>query len=250
MNPILLLLAAGGYLLVLFALAWWGDRQAEQGRYRQRPLTLAMALAVYATSWTYFGAVGQAAESTWAWLPIYLGPVLVFVFGQPLLRRIVIMAKGHNITSLADFVAVRYGGDARIGAVITLIAVLSILPYMALQLKAVVSSFQVLAPQSTGIDVALLTAAGLGFFAVLFGTRHVAANERQNGLVLAVAFESTIKLSAFLLVAFSILSMSVPVSQVPLPPPSAEGFSGVSFVVNTLLAGFAIICLPRQFHLM
>lgn len=250
MNPILLLLAAGGYLLVLFALAWWGDRQAEQGRYRQRPLTLAMALAVYATSWTYFGAVGQAAESTWAWLPIYLGPILVFVFGQPLLRRIVIMAKGHNITSLADFVAVRYGGDARIGAVITLIAVLSILPYMALQLKAVVSSFQVLSPQSTGIDVALLTAAGLGFFAVLFGTRHVAANERQNGLVLAVAFESTIKLSAFLLVAFSILSMSVPVSQVPLPPPSAEGFSGVSFVVNTLLAGFAIICLPRQFHLM
>jgi len=250
MNPILLLLAAGTYLMVLFALAWWGDRQAEQGRYRQRPWTLAMALAVYATSWTYFGAVGQAAVSPWAWFPIYLGPILVFVFGQPLLQRIVAMAKGHNITSLADFVAVRYGGDARIGALITLIAVLSILPYMALQLKAVVSSFQVLSPQSTGIDVALLTAAGLGFFAVLFGTRHVAANERQNGLVLAVAFESMIKLSAFLLVAFSIFGMTGPQPETPLAPVAQAPFSGVSFVVNTLLAGFAIICLPRQFHLM
>ncbi len=249
MSPVLLLLAAGAYLMVLFAVAWWGDRRAEQGRYRQRPLTLAMAMAVYATSWTYFGAVGQAAESTWGWLPIYLGPVLVFVFGQPVLRRIVVMAKEHNITSLADFVAVRYGGDARIGAVITLIAVLAILPYMALQLKAVVSSFQVLAPQSTQIDVALLTAAGLGFFAVLFGTRHVAANERQNGLVLAVAFESVIKLSAFVIVAVSAIGLSLPPVELAAAPVEKTSFSGISFVINTLLAGCAIICLPRQFHL-
>lgn len=251
MSAFVLLVSAGCYLLLLFAVAWRADRAAERGRYRQRPLIFALALAVYATSWTYFGAIGQAANSTWAWVPIYLGPVLVFLFGRPLLRRIVVMSKEYNITSLADFIAVRYGGDSRIGAVITLIAVLSVLPYMALQLKSVVNSFRVLAPDTQDIDVALLTAGGLGFFAILFGTRHVAANERQSGLVFAVAFESAIKLSAFLIVAVSVLYFVGPFPELTQPTPTQfRSGDGISFVINTVLAAIAVVCLPRQFHLL
>lgn len=251
MSAITLLVSAGLYLLLLFIVAWRADRAAERGQYRQRPLVFALALAVYATSWTYFGAIGQAANSTWAWVPIYLGPILVFIFGQPILRRIIAMSKGHNITSLADFVAVRYGGDSRIGAVITLIAVLSVLPYMALQLKSVVNSFRVLAPDAQDIDIALLTAGGLGLFAILFGTRHVAANERQSGLVFAVAFESAIKLSAFMMVAISVLFFIGPFpggDQAPVPAFTTG--DGMSFVINTILAAIAVVCLPRQFHLL
>lgn len=248
------LLLAGAYLSCLFAVAWWGDRRGGRKPRRLQAGIWTLALAVYATSWTYYGAVGGATQDPYSWFAIYLGPVLMFTIGLPVLKRVIQAAKDNHVTSMADFIASRYGGDTQIGSVVTLVAVLAVLPYIAVQLKSVVTSLETLAPslQHTGADVALLTAAALGFFAVLFGTRHVAASEKQYGLVLAVAFESVVKLAAFLLVGAVLLwqysgsTLDLVVHNLEAAPP----IDGIRFVVLTVLAAMAVLCLPRQFHLL
>ena len=111
MSPGLLFLTASAYLLLLFGIAHAGDRQAARKHYARKPWAWSLALAVYCTSWTYYGAVGRAAESNWSYLPIYLGPMLVFIFGHRLLERMIELAKRNSLTSLPDFVAARYGKD-------------------------------------------------------------------------------------------------------------------------------------------
>ena len=139
-----LLLLSLGYVTVLFAIAYWGDE--EQHR-RFKPLTrsliYSLTLAVYCTSWTFYGAVGSAAQSGWGYLPIYLGPMLVFLFGWPMIRRIVVIAKRQNLTSIADFIAARYGKAQSLAVLVTLIATIGTVPYIALQLKAIVGGFAV-----------------------------------------------------------------------------------------------------------
>lgn len=250
MSPAVLILIASAYLLLLFGVAWWGDARAARGRSGRRPWAWSLALAVYCTSWTYYGAVGRAAESGWAYLPIYLGPILVFVFGHRLITRMISLAKRNSLTSLADFIAARYGRDQRIAVVITLISVLAVLPYMALQLKAIAVSFQVLAPATVqdGLDVALFSALALGLFAILFGTRHISSTESHHGMVLAVAFESLVKLAAFFAVVvlvFVASSVAARAEAWALPPVVVD----TSFMVQTVLAGLAVLCLPRQFHI-
>lgn len=252
MSPAMLFLIASAYLLLLFGVAYFGDRQAARRRYERKPWAWSLALAVYCTSWTYYGAVGRAAESSWSYLPIYLGPVLVFVFGHRLLARMIELAKNNSLTSLPDFVAARYGKKQQIAVVCTVLSVVAVLPYIALQLKGIAVSFAVVTPFATAVapDVALLTAIGLGVFAVLFGTRHISSNESHHGLLLAVAFESVVKIAAFLGVAFVVLVLA--------DPPAEQGaaavavteapVSGLSFIVQTVLAALAILCLPRQFH--
>jgi Na+/proline symporter len=133
------------YVGFLFAIAYWGDKRARRrGAARAKPIVYALSLAVYCTSWTFYGSVGLASKAGYGFLPIYLGPILVFALGWPLLRRIVRISKAQNITSIADFVAARYGKSQILAATVTVIAVLGTLPYIALQLKAVSTSFQVL----------------------------------------------------------------------------------------------------------
>src|SRR5256714_3171712 len=195
-----------GYVALLFAIAYLGDRRARlSGAPARKPWVYSLALGVYCTSWTFYGAVGRAAHSGWDFFPIYLGPILVFVFGAPLLARIVRISKRHNITSIADFVGARYGRHQPIAMLITGIAVIGVLPYIALQLKAVAFGFEVLsvpAPSggSTFFDNAMLIAAMLAAFAILFGTREVLSTENHHGMVLAIAFESIVKLLAFMAV--------------------------------------------------
>ena len=129
------------YVGVLFAVAYWGDKQARRRTAsRSRPTIYALSLAVYCTSWTFFGSVGLAASTGYDFIPVYLGPILLFVFGWPLLLRIVRLAKSQNITSVADFLAARYGKSQAVAAIVTIIAVAGTLPYIALQLKAVALS--------------------------------------------------------------------------------------------------------------
>lgn len=252
MNPVLLFLIASGYLLLLFGIAYAGDRQAATRRFVRKPVSWSLALAVYCTSWTYYGAVGRAAESSWSYLPIYLGPMLVFVFGHRLLARMIELAKSNSLTSLPDFVAARFGKKQHIAVVCTTLSVIAVLPYIALQLKGIAVSFAVVAPFATAHapDVALLTALGLGLFAVLFGTRHISSSESHHGLLVAVAFESVVKLGAFLLVAYVVLrwapEASVPIAEAAPMPPQQGAL--LEFLVQTLLAALAILCLPRQFH--
>ena len=200
------------YLGVLFAIAWFGDRRAARGRsVISNGYIYALSIAVYATSWTYYGSVGSAAEGGIAWLPIYLGPMVVVILWWVVLRKIIRICKRDRITSLADFVSSRYGKSQLLGGLVTVIAVLGLVPYIALQLKAISTTFTILRHdarppppptaavpllQDTGLYAALLLAA----FTIVFGTRHLDATERHEGMVAAIAFESLVKLVAFLVV--------------------------------------------------
>jgi Na+/proline symporter/signal transduction histidine kinase len=250
-----------GYVALLFAIAYFGDRKARlSGAPTRKPWVYSLALGVYCTSWTFYGAVGRAATSGWDFLPIYLGPVLVFVFWTPLLERIVRISKRHNITSIADFVGARYGRHQPIAMLITGIAVIGVLPYIALQLKAVQFGFEVLSvqgPDAPFFDNAMLIAAMLAAFAILFGTREVLSSENHHGMVLAIAFESIVKLVAFLAVgAFAVYVLQDgffdAYSRAMSLPQVVDRFSDpqwrFGFVAQTILAGAAIFCLPRQFH--
>ena len=251
------------YVGILFAIAYYGDRRAKlMGAPLRKPWVYSLALAVYCTSWTFYGAVGHAATSGWDFLPIYLGPILVFVFGAPLLRRLVRISKRHNITSIADFVGARYGRHQPIATLITAVAVIGVLPYIALQLKAVEFGFAVLSvsvsPAAAGhFDNAMLVAAMLAAFAILFGTREVLSTENHHGMMLAVAFESVIKLLAFVAVGLYAVymlrdgfvdaySQAMQLPQVRDTMADPQWRAG--FVAQTLLAGVAIFCLPRQFQ--
>ena len=203
------------YVTLLFAIASLGDRRpAARGPARPRPYIYALSLAIYCTSWTFFGSVGLATERGLEFLAIYIGPVLVFVFGFPLLSRIIRLAKAEKITSIADFLGARYGKSFAVASIATLIATVGAIPYIALQLKAISGSVSLMVEHYNGAppsfdpfvsDISLIVAMLLALFAVLFGTRHADATEHQDGLVLAVAVESVVKLAAFLAVGLFVI---------------------------------------------
>lgn len=253
-----------GYVSLLFALAWFADRR---GRARKagdsRPFIYALSLAVYCTSWTFFGSVGLAASTGYDFIAVYLGPILLFAFGWRFILRIVRLAKSQNITSVADFLASRYGKSQAVAAIVTVIAVAGSLPYIALQLKAVALSVDVLLGARRLVqldlptDTALIIAGAMAIFAVLFGTRHIDATEHQEGLIAAVAAESIVKLFAFLAVGFFVLysvfgGIGGFLHQARTSPEVqaifAQGFNGGTWITVTFLSLVCIVLLPRQFH--
>src|SRR5262245_7986297 len=199
-----------GYIGLLFVIASYGDRTRRIARDpRSRLLIYPLSLAIYCTSWTFFGSVGLASRTGYDFLTIYVGPMLMIGLATPLIIRTVRLAKAQNITSIADFIAARYGKHQAVAATVALIAIVGTIPYIALQLKAVSSSLgTILTHLDMGAghaqpvlgDLALFVALAMATFAVLFGTRHIDATEHQDGLVLAIATESLIKLVAFLVV--------------------------------------------------
>jgi Na+/proline symporter/signal transduction histidine kinase len=250
----LLLLVALLYVGLLFGIAYLGDRRPLYPRQpRLRPLVYSLALAVYCSSWTFYGAVGTAARSGLAYLPIYLGPLLLFVLGFGLLERLVLVARERNITSIADFIAARFGKSHGLAALVAIIAVVAIIPYIALQFKAVAMSVNVLGDGSSWRfgDTALWCAVLLAIFAILFGTRTIDATEHHHGMMLAVAVESLVKLVAFVGIAVYaylhgpglVETLRAPLAQID------EGSMPPGFVAQTLLAFCAMFCLPRQFQI-
>lgn len=252
-GPVLLLVALA-YLGILFAIAWFGDRRMRPLPAGLRVAVYSLALGVYCTSWTFYGAVGNAASAGWAFLPIYLGPILLFVFGHGLLRRLLTVAKARNVTSIADLLASRFGRSQSLAGLVTIVALTAAIPYLALQFKAVALSVEVLTGNVAGeggawyTDAAFFTAAVLAVFSILFGTRVVDATEHHRGLVLAIAVESVVKLVAFLAVGmFSLGLLGETVALRPVPIAAAQ-FATADFFVSTLLSLCAIFCLPRQFQ--
>jgi Na+/proline symporter len=253
----LLLLVSLLYVGLLFVVAFAGDRRPLYPRQpRLRPIVYSLALAVYCSSWTFYGAVGTAARDGLAYLPIYLGPILLFVFGIGLLRRLLLVVRQRNITSIADFIGARFGKSHGLAALVAVIAVIAVVPYIALQFTAVAMSFGVLggtghgAVTAGGIDSALWCAMLLAVFAILFGTRSIDATEHHHGMVLAVALESLIKLLVFVVLAGYALWRGpglVSTAQLPL----AQLSHGLSpgFLAQTMLAFCAMFCLPRQFQI-
>ena len=201
----LIALLSAAYLGVLFAVARFGDARADAGKSIISANVYAMSLAVYCTSWTFYGSVGRATSGGLSFLTIYLGPTLMLLFVGVIVKMIRI-SKAQRITSIADFIASRYGKSQLLAGMVTVIAVIGVVPYIALQLKAMAASVDVLLNHSgskgewLGLDSTFLIAVILALFSILFGTRHLDATERHEGMVAAVAFESVVKLIAFMAV--------------------------------------------------
>ena len=274
LHGTVIFLVAFAYLGLLFAIAYYADQRADAGRtIIASPYVYSLSLAVYATAWTFYGSVGRAASDGIGFLPIYIGPTLMIALWWVVLRKMLRISKQNRITSLADFIASRYGKSALLGGLVTVIAVIGILPYISLQLKAVSNSFtilvqypQIIMPdqvsatpirQDTALWVALLLAA----FTIAFGTRHLDAAEHHPGLVAAIAFESLVKLLAFVAVGVFVTfgmydgfgdvfarAAAAPKLRAMMTP--LEGVAGgyASWVWLTILSMMAIMFLPRQFQ--
>ena len=253
----LLLLVSLLYVGLLFLVAYAGDRRPLYPRQpKLRPIIYSLALAVYCSSWTFYGAVGTAAREGLAYLPIYLGPILLFVFGFGLMRRLVRVVGQRKITSIADFIGARFGKSHGLAALVAIIAVIAVVPYIALQFKAVSMSFGVLsgagpgAGAIDGIDSALWSAVLLAVFAILFGTRSIDATEHHHGMMLAIALESSIKLLAFLALAgYALWHGPGLAATVRLPVAQLSHGLSPGFLGQTMLAFCAMFCLPRQFQI-
>jgi len=256
-----IILISLAYVGLLFAIAYYGDKTTRGQSYASKPVIYSLSLAVYCSSWTFYGAVGRATASGWEFMATYLGPIIVFIFGWRIIEKIILVSKQQNITTIADFISSRYGKSQTLAVMVTIFAVLGTLPYIALQLKAVAISYNALAPAATealskGSDTALFVALLMAVFAILFGTRHIDATEHHEGLVLAVAFESIIKLTAFmavgLFVVFEIFDgFEDLVFNVANQLSYNENYHSIfsdSFLTEIILACAAVVCLPRQFH--
>jgi Na+/proline symporter/prefoldin subunit 5 len=256
------------YIGLLFVVASYGDRTQRFGRAEGwRRLIYPLSLAVYCTSWTYFGSVGLASRTGfYGFFMVYLGPMIMIGLCSPLIMRIVRLAKDQNITSIADFIAARYGKAQTIAATVAAIATIGTVPYIALQLKAVSFSLSTIlihtTPDGSGEhpvvgDIAPLVALAMAAFATLFGTRHIDATEHQNGLMLAIATESIVKLIAFvsigMFVTFWMFDGPFALFAAALTQPTTSSIlanepPAGTLVAMILLSFFAIVLLPRQFH--
>ncbi|MBL8302579.1 MAG: histidine kinase [Ideonella sp.] len=268
------LAAAVAYLALLFLVAWWGDRRARAGRsVIANAWVYALSMAVYCTAWTYFGSVGRAASGGVWFLPIYLGPTLAMLLAWTVLRKMIRIARAQRITSIADFVASRYGKSPLLAGLVTVITVVGIVPYIALQLKAVASGYAVLTTPLAGaaatggtgwFDGTLVVALALAGFTVVFGTRRLDGTERHEGMVAAIAVESVVKLLAFVAVGVFVTwglfagpaDLFAQAAAVPalneLLGPSQPGrpFAYGQWFALTVLSMLSVILLPRQFQVM
>lgn len=233
-----------------------------------RPVTYALSLAVFCTSWAFYGSVGSAATDGWNYLPLYLGPIIALSILAPVLRKMLLIAKQQNTTSIADFIAARYGKSQKLAALVSGIALLVILPYIALQLDALTMSFNTVVygiysgpghvPGPTGwVDTGLMIAIAMAAFSIAFGTRHVNPRESHQGVMRAIAFESIVKLGAFALVGLVITFymfdgphdlLNLARNEATFQKLFGAPLITPRFVTILLLSMIAALCLPRQFH--
>ncbi|MBL7818054.1 MAG: hypothetical protein JNL70_23795 [Saprospiraceae bacterium] len=261
------------YIGLLFLIAYLSEKQASKGKsFVSNPYFYALSLAVYCTAWTFYGSVGKAAKTGLSFLPIYLGPTIFAPLWLIVLRKMILVSKTQRITSIADFISSRYGKSTYLGVFVTLIAFLGVIPYISLQLKAIADSFDILIGLSsttpTGENTestffysnAFYISMALALFTIVFGTRNLEPNERHEGLVVAIAFESIIKLVAFLAVGIFVTygiynGFSDLFSQSLANPRTAKLFS-ISEITSpsewfwlSMVSLCAVLLLPRQFHI-
>lgn len=263
LTPWFLALLCLGYLGLVFAIAWYGDREAARGRHPvSRPLVYTLSLAVYCTSWAFYGTGGQSAELGWWLPPTYVGTIVLFLLGWTFLDKLVRVSRRQRLTSIADFIGARYGRDPVIAAFVTLIATFGLIPYVSLQLKAVDITFAAVTSggdHDAGLlsDTGLYVALALALFTILFGTRHADATEHHPGMMLALAFESVVKLVALLAVGtFAVYGLYDGFDDIAARVAADPGIQQLRSTVHPaghylalcVLGLLAIFCLPRQFH--
>ncbi len=261
------------YLLLLFSIAWFIDAQSAKGRnLTANPYIYALSLAVFCTAWTFYGSVGRAATGGVSFMTVYLGPTLTAPLWVLILRKIIVISKFQKITSVADFISSRYGKSSTLGMLATLIALFGVIPYISIQLKAVTFSFDILLDKNNESfvhtfdgssllkDMAFYVALVLAFFTIFFGTRHLDPNEKHEGLIAAIAFESIVKLIAFLAVGIFVtyglydgfgdlfgqaMQNDKIACLLTIDPANLNGGSWMALLILSMLA---IFLLPRQFH--
>ena len=255
------------YLLLLFGIARYADHQKYLGKsIVANPYVYALSLCVYVSTWTFYGSIGRAASTGLEFLPIYLGPVLAMTAGWIIIRKMIRVSKEHRLTSISDFISFRYGRSYTIGAVVAALSLIMVTPYVALQLIAISTSLDILSGSNIiflgfNVESKLVVALLLGVFAVIFGARHLDPMERHEGLIAVVAFESLVKLVAFLLVglyvAYGIFSgygdvMSRMIDLAAKDPgyDTLMDIEPMLWFTLTISSFFAILFLPRQFHVM
>ena len=273
------LMVSLGYFALLFLVACYAEKCRRSGNCLLKNSHIySLSLAVYCTSWTFYGSVGKAATSGLEFLPIYLGPTLIAFTWWFVLRKMVLISKQQNITSIADFISSRYDRSSMLGAIVTLFAIFGITPYIALQLKAIAQTLAILSMPLTNpsnglydyasklpgsIDLAFFVALLLAVFGMLFGARSLDSSEKHEGLVVAVAFESLVKLIAFLsvgiFVTYGLFDGFIDVFQrflVQFPDRhnllllGTEQTPYTKWFTLTILSMMAVMFLPRQFHIM
>ncbi len=263
-----LVLVCLAYVVFLFGIAFLAERAARQGRgarFLRSPVVYTLSLSIYCTAWTFYGAVGYAARSGLEYLTIYLGPSLVMIGWWWILRRLVSIGRSQRVTSIADLISARYGKSNVLAIVVTVMAVIGVTPYIALQLQSVVLSLSIFAaPDLRGTDAdstfnavsaAFWVATGLALFTVLFGTRNLNVHERHHGIVIAVAVEAVVKLIALLAVGVFVVwglagGVGETLARIDASPIGAWDMQGSRWITLTMLSAAAFLCLPRMFQVM
>ena len=267
LSPDFVILTGVAYVGLLFLIAWVSEQRANSGytRFLRSPVVYTHSNSVYCTAWSFFGAVGTAARNGLEFLAIYLGPTIVFVGWWVLLRKLISISHSQRITSVADFLSSRFGKSSRLAVLVTLIAVISVTPYVALQLKAITTSIQAVSVAKGGeghlarldeLTLAFGVAVGMAMFTILFGTRNVDAREQHPGVVAAIAFEAVVKLIALLAVGvFVVFGLGGGMSEI-FTRAAAAGLEiheqsplGSRWIAVLVLSACAVICLPRQFQI-
>lgn len=247
------------YVAFLFAIATWGHKIM---RASWQPYVYSLTLAIFCTTWAFYGTVREAATHGWILAPTYLGAIVLITIGWKVFDHIIRVAKQENSSTISDFISARYGHSRGIGMVVALLCLLGVVPYIALQLKAVSGSFQLLT-QTTSVELNWLSdptfyiAVIMAVFSILFGTRTVDSSESHQGIMLAIAFESLVKLVALLAVGFfAVFSIydgfgdliRESFSQVDIARTLTEYSNPSAYLTQALLGAIAIIALPRHFH--
>ncbi len=253
------------YLAALFLIAYLAEKNSKS-KWVNNSFVYTLSLAVYCTAWTYYGSIGIAANSGINFLPIYLGPVIAAPLWIILLKKIIRISKQHKISSIADFISLRYGNHRFLGALVTIVCLMAIVPYISLQLKAVSETFQILSDETSYIstsvfdDSTFYIAILLAIFATFFGTQTTDASEKHKGIVMSVAFESILKLIFFLCVGvFVTYVLFDGTEDIYFKMSQAENFNslttingfeeGFNWLYTIMLSFMAIFLLPRQFQL-
>ncbi|MCF6304312.1 MAG: sensor histidine kinase [Rhodobacteraceae bacterium] len=251
-----LLAVSLGYVVMLFAIAFWAEHRANAGRlgWLRSPFVYTLSISVYCTAWTFYGAVGSAARNGLEFVTIYLGPTLVFIGWWWLLRKLLRVGRAQRITSIADLISSRYGKSTTLAVLVTLLAVIGSTPYIALQLQSITLSFSVFAEDGGNANyTAFWVAAGLAVFTIIFGTRNVDANERHHGVVTAIAIEAIVKLLALLAVGIFVVwgfagGLPEIFAMANDDMLNTETIFTSRWVTLTFLSAAAIITLPRMFQ--
>nr|WP_309758765.1 sensor histidine kinase [Flavobacterium sp.] len=262
MNSIGLLLILVLYLSILFYIAFWSEKRSHS-KWTNNPYIYSFSLAVYCTAWTYYGSIGVAAESGLGYLPIYLGPILIIPTWMIILKKIIRISRVNKISSIADFISLRYGNSRFLGALVTIVCISGILPYISLQLKSISDTFHIVtktqASSNIFTDTTTYVCLALALFASYYGTRYVDASEKRRGIVTAVAMESILKLVFFLIVGIyvtyfvfdgfdDIYQKAAILKDFDKKNTIGGITNGINWFFLCILSMFAIFLLPRQFH--